>query len=47
MRSADLGIDGREHDEEGAVLIPDHLPELVGISLFRSISHHKQFGSEV
>ena len=44
---SDLVIIGSEHDDIGAVLIPDHLPELAGIPLLWPVGYHKQFGCEV
>ena len=38
---------GSQHDDIGAVLVPDHLPELAGVPLLRPVGHHKQFGCEV
>lgn len=36
-----------QHDDVGAVLVPDHLPELGGVPLLRTISHNEEFWSEV
>lgn len=40
-------IQWSQHDDVGAVLVPDHLPELGSISLLRTVSHDEELGSEV
>ena len=40
-------IKWREHDDIGAVLFPDHLPEPGHVPFLGAVSHNEQFGSEV